>query len=1334
MSRRDRHPKARCRQERPLAPVVYLLLTVLTLHFISKYTGANLFWNESQAAEVGTPATAPERTPVRASSVHRSRNAEVDLDLPRQRRASPEDWNGNSNANKPSEHTNQVVSLSSAIARSKMRKFSQFRRNLQESAISYTNHGPASSFLPKSRHPRDVGEPLFEESSGEKPTTLQTPEPRNPTIPLSTGRSTARPEVTQTLYTGQPSTTVINRESKAIATTVNPLQLTGLNATATTSAPGDNHRWLSISLYWSVQYNSFESWRERALKALDEILRTIWFMSYTLPLVVDFGSPHELSQIRVTYHTNQHAITGYSIYVTNGPHAQRTQVQWTHVLTVQRQNVSAKGPETVAGFSGIGRTWKVMFLHTVSAQERWCSTTYDYRDRVLVEKVEFFGSEVKGAGGEMVLPIGHWVADVKNHPMVLEHTGEGDDSVVIEGIRGLKRTTYPAWKPVGEPRHYNNWFFVLDYRASYTMTKLRIVNDGCDWQHDVKAFTLHVSLRSSPYDWTLVTTVTDVAANYTLPQYYAGFSASGRYWKVTVTETYSGLEPWLRPFHLYGIKDSPYLCREFDLFGLDLVVRGSTWNYTRDEDDNETAVGTVLDREFSLRTSLYTYDVKWVESGRPGQYFIGNSKNTRRFDLFPAGFGCRRDVPPDMLLPFDDDICCVPGHIDWNPQPELSGLRCSHNAQCRPRVCGLLMTGNPCACDKACRTFGDCCYNYEAVCGDDVADDEVPPVIQPDSCKGRCDMENIVSVVTCNCTSSCNTTQTCCDDFEDVCQSEKDDGNWTSSSNWTTAAGGSEPLQCVAPWKSSAHFWMVASCPPGYTDDVVRGMCETSDGHVDMFLHAPVTDNSTDTNYRNVFCALCNDARYMLGWKMVAKCGRRVLSLKEILQRDKGCQQYFRPSGYSSARLCFPPHTTAPSSSPACDVEKCRNITALFFAKGVPFRNSACANCYADKASLWEASCTEDDFVWAGFFSTITVLFDYSNIFQSKMSSRELELKDHTESCSVGYIYDPFRGSCRQISPASLMKFSQVPGVEETRGSLENDPDNVLSAPTLSIVTVDSTPTPHTVLPKLSATFIVVNTVTGASASVSILSLLSSLRHHPRPDTVVKICFLTSLLLAQISQVVGQVVPSAACCTAMLVCTLCFCFAAGLSLTATIHHLSILQRGGTCKVAGHLLVILLIPLAMSGGYIALDDSIRMGTSQESHSFPHCWIQDPTKMAIFVAGPFLICTIINLYYLLRIAMRCAAADCMQYFFLTQAALLFLPYTVAMTTGILTAFVGVESLRSFFLYMVTSLGGIDGFLFLVFSIVDDENDNPNDSSHGNAPTLPIQAVSSHNSSTK
>ncbi|XP_035658378.1 uncharacterized protein LOC118403714 [Branchiostoma floridae] len=957
--------------------------------------------------------------------------------------------------------------------------------------------------------------------------------------------------------------------------------------------------------------------------------------------------------------------------------------------------------------------------------------------------------QLKVTGGEMDIPVGQWLVGHAYRPQVREYTGEGEDNVVMEGIHSLGHNSFTPWKPVGKPRYYNNWFFVLDYRASHTMTKLRILNDGCDWNHDVWAFTLQSSVTSNPYNWTHVLTVTDVAANTSLPQYYGGFSASGRYWKVTITATYSGWEPWLRLFHLYGIKDSPYLCRDMDLFSFDPVVRGPTSRYTKDRSDDITTLGTVLSRKQILERSAYVYYVQWTDTGHRIEYVIGDSGHTRRFDVFPAELGCRRDVQPDMLLPFDADVCCVPGHVDWKPQPELHGLQCSHRAWCR--VCGQSMTGNSCGCDKKCRIFGDCCHNYEAACGDDVEDGEVlPTVIQPDSCKGRCNNDNIVSAVTCSCTSSCHTTKTCCDDFQDVCQGEKDDWNGTNVVN-ATSAEHSEPLQCVAPWGFRAHFWMVASCPPGYTDDVVRGMCETSYENGDMFLHAPVTDNTTSTHYRNVFCALCNNARFMIGWKMVAKCGRGVRSLKEILQRENGCSQYFRPAGYSPARVCFPPPRTPPSPNPRCDVQKCRNITALFFARGLPFRNSACANCYADEMSLREASCSDDDFTWAGFFSTITVLFDYSAISKSKMSSKELQLTDHTESCPVGYIYDPFGDICRQISSAAPPRMGKVAnGVQETRASLEDsarpllsaslgNPENVRSAndplggsAQTSRPTVDDTPAPNTRLPKLSATFLVINTVSGASASISILSFLFSLRRHPRPDTVMKICLLTCLLLAQISQLLGQVVPSAACCTAMLVCTLCFCLAASLSLTATIQHLSVLQRGGTCKATGHLLVIVLIPLAVSGGYVALDDNIRIGVPQTFHVLSHCWIRDPTKMAIFVVVPILISTVVDLYYLLRVAIRCAAADCVQYSFLAQAALLFVPYTGVMTTGILTAFVGVE-LDTVFLYMVTSLGGVDGVLFLVFSIVGDENDN---TSNGNAPTLPIQAVtsSSLNSSTK
>ncbi|CAH1241527.1 ENPP1 [Branchiostoma lanceolatum] len=1050
------------------------------------------------------------------------------------------------------------------------------------------------------------------------------------------------------------------------------------------SQAGSIHQWLRVSQYWTVQDNLQWSDRFNTWKALDLDPSTTWLVERTLPLIIDFGASYDLSQIRITYKENQHAITGYRLYMSTGPHAQRQQVQWTHVLTKLRQNVSADGEEIIAGFSGIGRSWKLDFLHVFNDRELWCNKTYMFltsqerwNDKVYVKNVDFFGTKV--AVEETAASPGHWIAHAGISPEVREYTGSAYfKRGMSHGVTYIKSKTSTFWIPLGTHRYHNNWFVVLAYHVSYTMKKLRISNYGCDWNHDVKAFTLQVSNTSNPYSWTHVLTVNDVAANTSLPQYSGGFSASGRYWMVTVTATYSGWEPWMRVFHLFGIKDSPYLCNEVAMGYLDGVIHGPTSNHTNDVDGGGMAMGTVIENHLN---PSHIYDVMWND-GNSGQYVIGDVGNTRRIDLFPAGYGCRRDVVPNIMLPLKADICCVPSHLNWNPEPELSGLQCSNTASCR--VCGS-MTGNSCGCDKACRIFGDCCHNYQAACGDDVRDNEdIRPVIQPDSCRGRCNIENIVSKVTCNCTSSCNMTETCCDDFEDVCQGEKDHGTGASDVN-ISATEGSQPLQCVAPWNFRSHFWMVASCPPSYADSVVRGLCETSYENNDMFLHAPVTDNSTNTNYRNIFCALCNKARYMVGWKMVNKCGYTPLDpLKTILQdKDDICNHYFRPT-VAPARLCFPPNTTPPRASVRCDVAKCRNITAVFYANAIPFRNSACAECYADEYDLFDSSCKADESIFIGFLGTITVLFDYSNILQSKMSSSELEVFDHTESCSVGFIYDPFRDNCRKISFVPPKEVRKDVGVKEVGDSLENDPYGQ-QALTPSPIEDGVLPTQSPDFPQQSATFLVINTVSGASAVVSILYLLSGLRHFARAESTVKICLLTCLLLAQVSQLVGQVVPSAACCTAMLVCTLCFCLAASLSLTATIQHLSVLQRGGTCTVTCHLLVIVLIPLSMSGGYIALDDSIRMEAPRPLTTFQICWIDDPVKMAITMVVPALICTLVDLYYLIRMSVACATANDLQYSFLAQGALLFLPFTVAMTTGVLTAYFDSDLLRMAFLYM-------------------------------------------------
>eukprot|EP00058_Branchiostoma_floridae_P006715 XP_002592203.1 hypothetical protein BRAFLDRAFT_84629 [Branchiostoma floridae] len=164
----------------------------------------------------------------------------------------------------------------------------------------------------------------------------------------------------------------------------------------------------------------------------------------------------------------------------------------------------------------------------------------------------------KVAGEEMAETPGHWVTEngPESGPEAKEYTGSAYFKEEMEHeVNEILLRSRPYWKPLGTTRYHNNWFVVLDYHVSYTMKKLRIANYGCDWNHDVKAFTLQVSNTRNPYyDWTPVLTVTDVAANTSLPQYFGGFSASGRYWRVTVTATYSGWEPWMRTFQLFGIK------------------------------------------------------------------------------------------------------------------------------------------------------------------------------------------------------------------------------------------------------------------------------------------------------------------------------------------------------------------------------------------------------------------------------------------------------------------------------------------------------------------------------------------------------------------------------------------------------------------------------------------------------------------------------------------------------------------------------------------------------------------------------------------------------------
>ncbi|XP_078673447.1 uncharacterized protein LOC144912282 [Branchiostoma floridae x Branchiostoma belcheri] len=103
------------------------------------------------------------------------------------------------------------------------------------------------------------------------------------------------------------------------------------------------------------------------------------------------------------------------------------------------------------------------------------------------------------------------------------------------------------WNPRGRG---GPWYIIFDLVVPYTLFKIRITNYG-DRTHDVSMFLLEASASSDPYSWEDVVTVTEVAASSEI-QEFGGFSATGRFWKLNITNTHGTWQPWLREVNFFG--------------------------------------------------------------------------------------------------------------------------------------------------------------------------------------------------------------------------------------------------------------------------------------------------------------------------------------------------------------------------------------------------------------------------------------------------------------------------------------------------------------------------------------------------------------------------------------------------------------------------------------------------------------------------------------------------------------------------------------------------------------------------------------------------------------
>ncbi|KAI8505789.1 hypothetical protein Bbelb_161420 [Branchiostoma belcheri] len=243
-------------------------------------------------------------------------------------------------------------------------------------------------------------------------------------------------------------------------------------------------------------------------------------------IVFDFKSCYTLTRLRlVNCGDTTHDIKSFILQKA----ACTKPFHWGDVLEVSKVKPGSKKPQEFGCFSGTARYWRLLVTSThEGAQPN-------------LANVDFFGSK------------GEWF--VQHPPTAIEASGTPveQEGVLYDANKTLVASTKTYWKTNDAPA-IKEWYIVYDFRMAFTITKISITNFG-DKTHDVKAFTLQTSATAEPYEWTDVKTFSDVVAESKDGQVFGDFTGEGRYWRLLVTETHGGAQPYIVQVKFFGWAD-----------------------------------------------------------------------------------------------------------------------------------------------------------------------------------------------------------------------------------------------------------------------------------------------------------------------------------------------------------------------------------------------------------------------------------------------------------------------------------------------------------------------------------------------------------------------------------------------------------------------------------------------------------------------------------------------------------------------------------------------------------------------------------------------------------
>ncbi|KAI8499871.1 Kringle domain [Branchiostoma belcheri] len=280
----------------------------------------------------------------------------------------------------------------------------------------------------------------------------------------------------------------------------------------------------------------------------------------------------------------------------------------------------------------------------------------------------------------------------------------------------------------------------------------------------------------------------------------------------------------------------------------------------------------------------------------------------------------------------------------------------------------------------------------------------------------------------CYCDEDCRFFGDCCEDVpqESLPQPSRDDHHL-----W----------RCVPGFINKPSYWLVADCPDQWADDFTRDQClKQADPLLpsDVVYRMPVKDKSNGTPYRNVFCALCNNATMtnVSAFNSILVCSGQLSSPAQTPAQNYSNifsslgVEYEKPLGCpgtdklvfhlsdSTERSCL--LTEADFSNGNANCEACMSYTYPVASRYKIYRNLHCALCEGLSltaiANLRCITATGPLLVSDTFLScwdrgdcphqiSLTRLFNFD--------------AGETNPCPSDTVYDPFVDRCRQSSSVS---------------------------------------------------------------------------------------------------------------------------------------------------------------------------------------------------------------------------------------------------------------------------------------------------------------------------